>query len=64
MHCGTHTVEDWTECTAIHLNGQNDVLFAEKCIRLVCDKLTLFLYGQDIVGNADDIVRFKIEVGY
>ena len=34
-----------------HLNGQNDVLFAEKCIRLVCEKLTIFPYGRDIVGN-------------
>jgi len=33
----------------IGLNGQNEVLFAEKCIRLVCEKLTIFLYGQDIV---------------
>jgi len=33
------------------LNGRNDVLFAEKCIRLVCQKLTIFQYGQDIVGN-------------
>ena len=33
------------------LNGQNEVLFAEKCIRLVCEKLTIFLYRQDIVGN-------------
>jgi len=35
----------------IGLNGWNDVLFTEKCIRLVCEKLTLFPYGQDIVGN-------------
>jgi len=35
----------------IGLNGRNDILFTEKCIRLVCEKLTLFLYGQDIVGN-------------
>ena len=34
-----------------HLNGRNNVLFAEKCIRLVCEKLTIFLYGQDIAGN-------------
>jgi len=26
-------------------------LFGEKCIRLVYEKLTLFPYGQDIVGN-------------
>jgi len=48
---GTHTVEDWTECTPIHLSGRNDVLFAKKCIRLVCEKLAIFPYGQDIVGN-------------
>ena len=35
----------------IGLNGQNDILFAEKCIWLVCEKLTLFPYGQDIDGN-------------
>jgi len=35
----------------IGLNGRNDALFAEKCIRIVCEKLTLFPYGQDIVGN-------------
>ena len=40
---------DWTECAPIHLNGRNDVLFAEKCIRLVCEKLTIFPYGQDTV---------------
>ena len=34
-----------------HLNGRNDVLFAEKCILHVCEKLTVFPYGQDIVGN-------------
>jgi len=33
------------------LNGRNDVLFAEKRIRLVCEKLTIFPYGQDIIGN-------------
>ena len=38
-------------CAPIRLNGQNDVLFAEKCIRLVCEKLTVFPYGQDIIGN-------------
>ena len=48
---GTHTVEDWTECTPVHLSGRNDVLFAEKCIWLMCEKLTVFPYGQDIVGN-------------
>ena len=33
------------------LNGQNDVLFAEKCIRPVREKLRIFPYGQYIVGN-------------
>jgi len=37
-------------CAPIRLNGQNDALFAEKCIRLVCEKLTIFPYGQYIVG--------------
>ena len=36
-------------CT--HLNGWNDVLFAEKCIRLVYEKLTISPYGQDVVEN-------------
>jgi len=35
----------------IGLNGRHEVLFAEKCIRLVCEKLILFQHGQDIVGN-------------
>jgi len=38
-------------CAPIHLNGWNDVLFTEKSIWLVCEKLTTFPYGQDIVGN-------------
>ena len=33
------------------LNGRNDMLFADKCIRLVREKLTVFRYGEDIVGN-------------
>ena len=36
-------------CARIRLNGRNDVLIAEKCIRLVCEKLTVFRYGQYIV---------------
>jgi len=32
-------------------NGRFDVLFAEKCIRFVYEQLTIFPYGQDIVGN-------------
>ena len=35
----------------IGLNGRNDVSFAEKCIRLVREKLRIFPYGQYIVGN-------------
>ena len=55
-------------CAPIGLKGQNDVLFAQKCIRLVCEKLTTYPYGQDIAGNIvfwlpDDIVTFKIEMG-
>ena len=42
----------------------SDVLFAEKCIRLVREKLIIFPYGQYIVGICVDIVRFKIEVGF
>jgi len=33
-------------CTPIGLNGQNDVLFTQKCIRLVHEKLIIFPYGQ------------------
>jgi len=43
-------------CARIRLNGRNDALIAEKCIRLVCEKLTVFPYGQYIV-------EFKIKVG-
>ena len=45
---------EFSEFVPIGLNGQNDVLFAEKCIQLVCEKLTIFPYGQDIVGNDND----------
>ena len=38
-------------CTPTGLNGQNDVFFTLKCIRLVCEKLTIFPHGQDIVEN-------------
>jgi len=31
----------------LSLNGQT----AEKCIRLVCEKLRIFPYGQCIIGN-------------
>ena len=34
----------------IGMNGRNDVLFAEKCIRLVREKLRMFRYGQYIIG--------------
>ena len=37
-------------CIPVALNGWNDILFAEKCIRLVCEKFTVFPYGQYIVG--------------
>jgi len=37
-------------CVPIGLIGQNDVFFAQKCIRLVHEKLTVFPYAQDIVG--------------
>jgi len=37
-------------CVHTHLNGRNHVLFAEKSIRLVCEKLRIFPYGQYIVG--------------
>jgi len=51
--------------TPIGLNGRN----AEKCIRLVREKLRIFQYGQYITLETSfywlsgDIVRFKIEVG-
>jgi len=45
-------------------------LFAEKCIPLVCVKLTIFPYGTNKIllktsfyWLSDDIVRFKIEMG-
>jgi len=49
----------------IRFNRPND---AEKCIRLVCEKLTVFPYAGiplNSVSNSFsyDIVRFKIEVG-
>jgi len=34
----------------IGLNGQNDVLIVRKCIRIVCEMLTVFAYGQYILG--------------
>jgi len=34
-----------------HLNRRNDVLFAEKFMRLECEKLTMYTRRQDIVGN-------------
>jgi len=37
-------------CACIGLKGQNDVFIAQKCIRLVLEKLTVFPYGQGIVG--------------
>ena len=35
----------------IGMNERNDLLFAEKCIRLVNEKLRIFTYAQYIVGN-------------
>ena len=64
---GTHSVEDWIECVPIHLKGQNDVLFAKTCVRLVCEKLTIIPYGlleTSFYWLSGDIVRFKIEVGF
>ena len=56
-------------CARIRLNGRNDVLIAEKYIRIVCEKLTVFPYRQyRLLLNSmydwvfDDIIRFKIEV--
>jgi len=37
-------------CTPISLNGQNDVFFTQKCIRLMREELIIFPYGQYIVG--------------
>jgi len=34
----------------IGLNGQNDIIFAQKCVLLVHEKLTVFPYGQYIIG--------------
>ena len=49
------------------MNGRNDVLFAEKCIRLVRKKLKIFPSDNTSLETSfywlyDDIVRFKIEV--
>jgi len=49
----------------IGFNGRND---PEKCIRLVCEKLTVFPYARtplDSVSNSlsCDMIRFKIKVG-
>ena len=41
--------------------GIDDVLFAEKCILLMSKKLTIF---PSFYWLSDDIVRFKIEVGF
>jgi len=37
-------------CAPIGSNGQNDIFFAQKCIRLVREKLIIFPYGQYIAG--------------
>ena len=36
-------------CTSIGLNGQNVLFFAQKCTRLVREKMTVFPYGQVII---------------
>jgi len=43
----------------IGLNGHNDVFFAQKCIRLVREKLIIFLYGQYIFKICDSLA-FRI----
>jgi len=63
MVCGIFGI--WA---CIGFNRRND---AEKCIRLVCEKLTVFPCARYTVDNLNsvsnsfsyDIVRFKIEVG-
>jgi len=47
---GRGCFENFSHLRPIGLNGQSDVFFAQKCIRLVREKLTVFPYGQDIVG--------------
>ena len=54
---------------SVGLNLRNEVLFAEKCIRLVREKLTLFPYGQDTLETlfywlSDDRARFKSKSGF
>jgi len=34
----------------IGLNRQNDLFFAQKFNRLICEKLTIFSYGQAVIG--------------
>jgi len=34
-----------------HPIGLNDVFVEQKCIRLMLEKLTIFPYGQYIIGN-------------
>jgi len=51
--------------TCIGFNRRDD---AEKCIRLVCEKLTVFPYAPYTLNSASnslsyDIVKFKVEVG-
>jgi len=43
------------------LNGQNGVFFAQKCIRLVCQKLTVFPYAQYYLWNLRFIGFPKIQ---
>ena len=50
---------------ATGLNGQNDVFFAQKCIPLVREKLTVFSYSYAIVGIyvSKDTVKFEVDFG-
>ena len=55
-------------CAPIGWNWQNVVFFAQKFIRLVREKKTVFPYGQDTLESAfhwlsEDTARFKIGVG-
>ena len=57
-------LEIFSICAPNHLNGWNNIVFAENCIRLVCEKLTIFLYGQDIVGDVILLVDRTIGRAY
>jgi len=48
-------------------SGLNGIFLKQKCIQLMHEKLTLFLYGQYVIGNICSLAfrrnRFEIEVG-